>query len=284
MREDKLLVELILNNNALLVSTENSSEAIIRSKGVGFRYKKGDCVDNSEIEKIYYLQSEAEKSDYQSLIKKLPSEYFDLSEKLFSYATKRLKIEFPLSAVIGLTDHISFAVERMKKGLVIQNMMSMLVEQLHPIEYGIGKYAVHLVNIDLGIVLPEEEIGNIALHLLNYSSTTDNVSEVLRNTKAIKDIVNIVRFSFTEPIDTDSLNYSRFLTHLQFFIQRISTGTYFADESNEIYRQIQRKYKLSFDCAQRIKEYIFKIFSVEIGQEEVVYLTVHINRLISRSI
>lgn len=39
---------------------------------------------------------------------------------------------------------------------------------------------------------------------------------MMASIQAIKDIINIVRFSFIEPIDEDSLNYSRFSTHLQF--------------------------------------------------------------------
>lgn len=278
-----MFVESILNNNALLVKSPENVEAIVRSKGIGFKYKKGDELDQSDIEKIYYLEDELEKNNYRTLLDKLPSEYLDISDKILSYASTRLSINFPLSATIALTDHLAFAIERANNNIVIQNMMSLLVEQLHPKEFQIGKYGVHLISVELGIILPEEEAGNIALHLLNYSSENTNITEMMASTKAIKDIVNIVRFSFIEPIDEDSLNYSRFLTHLQFFVQRIVTGTYFGDNAEEIYSQISRKYENAFRCAHRIKDYILSTFSIEIGQEEVVYLTVHINRLLARN-
>jgi beta-glucoside operon transcriptional antiterminator len=279
-----MVVETILNNNAILVKSIENVEAIVRSKGIGFKYKKGDELDFLDIEKIYYLEDELEKNNYQILLDNFPSEYLDVSEKILSYASTRLSINFPLSATIALTDHLAFAIERAKDKIVVQNMMSLLVEQLHPKEFQIGKYGIHLVSVELGIILPEEEAGNIALHLLNYSTENKNITEMMASTKAIKDIVNIVRFSFIEPIDEDRLNYSRFLTHLQFFIQRIVTGTYFGDNVEEIYSQISRKYETAFHCAQRIKDYVSSTFSIEIGQEEVVYLTVHINRLIARNV
>lgn len=279
-----MIVETILNNNALLVKSAEEVEAIVRSKGIGFKYKKGDKLNQSDIEKIYYLEGELEKNNYRALLDNLPSEYLDVSDKILSYASEMLNTKYPLSAAIALTDHLAFAIERSRNNIVIQNMMSLLVEQLHPKEFQIGKYGIHLISVELGILLPAEEAGNIALHLLNYSNENKNMTEMMASTKAIKDIVNIVRFSFIEPIDEDSLNYSRFLTHLQFFVQRIVTGTYFGDNAEEIYSQISKKYVDAFNCAKRIKEYILKTFSIEIGQEEIVYLTVHINRLIARNI
>lgn len=279
-----MIVETILNNNALLVKSCEKGEAIVRSKGIGFKYKKGEELNQSDIEKIYYLENELDKNNYRALLNNLPANYLDVADKILSYASKRLMIDFPLSAAIALTDHLAFAIERSKNNIVIQNMMSLLVQQLHPQEYEIGKYGVHLISVDLGIQLPEEEAGNIALHLLNYSSENTDMNQMMASTKAVKDIVNIVRFSFAEPIDEDSLNYSRFLTHLQFFVQRIVTGTYFGDNAEEIFDQISRKYKGAFHCANRIKDYIRNTFSIEIGQEEVIYLTVHINRLVSRKV
>jgi hypothetical protein len=41
-------------------------------------------------------------------------------------------------------------------------------------------------------------------------------------------IFNLVQYHFKQPIDTDSINYSRFLVHMQFFLQRLQEESWTA--------------------------------------------------------
>lgn len=276
-------VNTILNNNALLVTLEDGSEAIVRGKGLGFTFKKNNAIYNQDFEHLYVLASNEEKSQYGELIDNIAEENIQLAEEIISFASKKLNISFPLTAVVGLADHISFALERFQKGLVIQNALSIIVSQIHPTEYEIGKYGLHLIKVKLGVEFPEEEAGNIAMHIVNYSQTESNLNEVVQSTKAIKDIVNIVRYHFMDTdLDTTSLSYSRFLAHLQFFVQRIVTNTYFDDGVSEIYEQIASHYPLALSCAVKISDYIQNSFKIQVGKDELVYLSLHINKLVRK--
>ena len=42
---------------------------------------------------------------------------------------------------------------------------------------------------------------------------------------------------------------------------------------------IRDQYKESYECAKKIKQHIEEAYGIEISEEEVVYLTVHIKRI-----
>lgn len=274
-------VRTILNNNALLILMDNGSEAIVRGKGLGFNFKKNDEITSQDFETLYVLASSEEKSQYSELINNISEEHILVAEEIISFASKKMCIDFPLTAVVGLADHLVFALERFDKGIVIQNVLGIIVSQMYPTEYEIGKFGLHLLNLKFGKEFPEEEASNIAMHIVNYSQKESNLTDVVQSAKAVKDIVNIVRYHFMDiTIDTTSLSYSRFLTHLQFFIQRIVSNNYFDDGVSDIFEQISERYPSAMECARKISDYAEKTFDVMIGNDELVYLTLHVNKLI----
>ena len=53
-------------------------------------------------------------------------------------------------------------------------------------------------------------------------------------------------------------------------------------QNKDIFDQVKEKYIESVNCAKKIKDYLYEKFSIEINDEELLYLSIHINRLISR--
>lgn len=260
---------------------KDGSEAIVRGKGLGFNFKKNDVITSQDFENLYILANKEEKNQYSELIGNISETYIQIAEDIITFAQKILDIEFPLTAVVGLADHLSFAVERFQKGLVIQNALSLIISQIYTKEFEIGEYGLHLLKVKIGVDFPDEEIGNIAMHIVNYSRAERKLDDVVQSTKAIKDIMNIVCYHFMNiHLDTSSLAYSRFLTHLQFFIERIISNNYFDDGISGIYEQVGERYPESMECAIKIRDYVSRTFSTNIGNDELVYLTLHINKLV----
>lgn len=50
-------VSKILNNNLVLSKNEKNEEIIVKGLGIGFRAKRGDKIDESLIEKIFYPEN-----------------------------------------------------------------------------------------------------------------------------------------------------------------------------------------------------------------------------------
>lgn len=52
------------------------------------------------------------------------------------------------------------------------------------------------------------------------------MAQTMQSVKMLKDIFNLVQYHFKQQIDTESINYSRFLVHMQFFLQRLQEGNW----------------------------------------------------------
>ena len=131
----------------------------------------------------------------------------------------------------------------------------------------------------LGITLPVDEAAFIALHFITseYDTKMDVTFDI---PKLIDDIVAILELEFEIQIDKASIHYERFITHLKFFAARVLQAKQIPEEGDFLFRSMIRdKYKESYECAKKIKQQIEEAYGIEISEEEVVYLTVHIKRI-----
>jgi beta-glucoside operon transcriptional antiterminator len=97
--------------------------------------------------------------------------------------------------------------------------------------------------------------------------------------KLIGGIVNLVRYSVTTGIDTNSIHYTRFITHVRFFVDRYFSGDQLHGDDDGLYQQMWIMYPEAMENADKIRKYILKMNGTDISNDEVTYLGVHINRL-----
>ncbi|GAS82621.1 BglG family transcription antiterminator LicT [Paenibacillus amylolyticus] len=274
----------ILNSSIVLARRgEEDKEIIVMGKGIGYRSKLGDVVSEDEIEKIYVLENETISSDLTALMKETPKEYLILADEIISYAKHTLSRHLSDHLYVALTDHLYMAMKRFKDNMTIQNRMLWEVKKFYPQEFSIGLHGLSLIQKQLGLSLPEEEAANIAFHLVNAQQNDDNMNQVMMMTNTVKDVLNIIKIHYQVELDTHSINYSRFLTHLQFFIQRLFEHKTLNTQDHELFEQIANKYPQEEACVLLIKEYIEARFEHTISNEEMMYLIIHINRVMSRN-
>ncbi|WP_339166282.1 PRD domain-containing protein [Paenibacillus sp. FSL R5-0341] len=274
----------ILNSSIVLARRgEDDKEIIVMGKGIGYRSKPGDVVSEDEIEKIYVLENETISSDLTALMKETPKEYLILADEIISYAKHTLSRHLSDHLYVALTDHLYMAMKRFKDNMTIQNRMLWEVKKFYPQEFSIGLHGLSLIQKQLGLSLPEEEAANIAFHLVNAQQNDDNMNQVMMMTNTVKDVLNIIKIHYQVELDTHSINYSRFLTHLQFFIQRLFEHKTLNTQDHELFEQIANKYPKEEACVLLIKEYIEARFEHTISNEEMMYLIIHINRVMSRN-
>ena len=99
----------------------------------------------------------------------------------------------------------------------------------------------------------------------------------------IKDILNIVRYTFNVEIDESELPYERFVTHLKFFLQRAVQNASYDNDDPELDEIIRTRYPKEYACADKIRTYMKKRMKYEVEEEELTYLTMHIARIIRRN-
>lgn len=273
----------VLNINIVLAKRNDNKEVIAMGKGIGFRSKPGDVINDNEIEKVYVVENEDMSSDMTALMKETPKEYLILADEIISYAKQVLSRDLSENLYFSLTDHLHMAAKRFKSNITIQNRMLWEVQKFYPQEFLIGKQALKFMKDQLGLDLPEEEAANIAFHLVNAQQTEDNMSQVVIMTNTVKDILNIIRIYYGIELDTLSINYSRFLTHLQFFVQRLLENKMLESKDDELLERISGKYPEEHSCVSKINKYIAVKFDRSMSNEEMLYLIIHLGRVMDRN-
>lgn len=273
-----MIVEKIINNNVLSAIDGKNREIVVSGRGIAFKKRPGDQVDESKIEKIYVLSDEAEVDRFSELLKHLPMEHLNVSTEIIEYAQQVIRSPLSPSIYITLTDHVNFVVERFQKGMMFQNALLEEVKNFYPSEYLIGEYAIVLLQKKLGVNLPEDEAASIALHFVNAEYNT-NMNNTMNITNLIKEVLDIVEQEFDVDLNELGLYYSRFVTHLKFLAQRIFTGQLLDSQEEEFIAMIERMYPREYECSRKIRDYIRTRYEQEITDEELAYLTVHIRRI-----
>jgi len=272
----------VINNNVISVMDEQNKELVIMGRGIAFQKRPGDVVEQEKVEKIFKLDNKDISEKFKTLLYDIPLEYMEISEAIINYAKDTLGKKLNESIYVSLTDHIVFAIERSKKGLLITNALLWEIKRIYKDEFDIGLKAIEKINNKIGIKLPEDEAGFIAMHIVN-AELNEEMPNVVNITKLIQDVLNIVKYHFKIDIDEDSLNYFRFLTHLKFFAQRLFGGTSLVSKDDFLYEMMKEKYKDAFVCVKKIRDYIQKEYGQGLTKEEMAYLAIHIERVVNRS-
>lgn len=271
----------VLNNNVITVIDDQHRESVIMGRGIAFKKQPGDEIEEERIEKIFTLENREVSQKLMTLLSDIPMEYMDISDEIIQYAQGVLGGKLHDSIYISLTDHIHFAIERYRLGMEIKNALLWEIKRMYRKEYAIGVKALGIITDKLGVTLPEDEGGFIALHLVNAQLNVE-MRDTVTMTNIVKDIINIVRRSFVIDLDEESLSYYRFLTHLKFFAQRILSGTSSSNKEtdNSLHDMVKQQYSSSYACAEKIKDYAQKIYGRSLSNEEMLYLTIHIERVV----
>lgn len=275
-----MVIEKILNNNAVISLGEEQAEIIVMGRGVAFGKRPGDLIDQSRIEKVFTLKNNDLTNKLKQLIAEIPIEYITVSEEIINYAKLQLGKNLNDNIYISLTDHIHYAVERFKKGMTIKNGLLWEIKNLYKEEFQIGLEALKKIEQAFGVRLPEDEAAFIALHIVN-AELNEDIGNIMAMTEIVQEVLKIVQYHYRVDFDQESLNYYRFITHLKFFAQRLVNKEFYHDgEQDDLFQIVKTRYAEAYDCALKIKEFIYKKYQYIITKEEMMYLTIHIERVV----
>jgi len=271
-------VHKILNNNVIIILDKSGNEQIIMGRGIAFKKKEGDFVDQTLIEKQFSLTNNELLPKFAELLSEIPLSVISVSEIIINQAKSQLDGKLQDSIYISLTDHIHFAIERHKQGFDIPNGFLWEIKKLYNKEFKIGLFALETIKQRLNVILPEDEAGFITFHIIN-AQLNDTMPNIVTMTKIMREILNIVKYHFKFEYDEDSLTYQRFVTHLKFFSQRILNNNFVASQDISLYEIVKEKYHQAYLCTKRIDLHLIQQYAHPLTDDESLYLTIHIERL-----
>lgn len=275
---DHIIIEKVINNNIISAYEKSGAEVIVMGRGIGFKKKQGEVVPADQISKIFRIKSRTLTEQFKELLANMPLERVRISDEIISHAKDHLKLKLNQSIYVTLTDHINFAIERVSQGIEPQNALLWEIKRFYPQEFQLGIYALELIQDRLGILLPEDEAGFIALHFVNAEYGTD-IRDAVKFPDQMQAIVDIVEHDLGILLDESSLHYERFVTHIKFLIQRIYRKELLSSEDRELSLMMQRKYPREYQCSVKVAEYIMQATGSRLSEEEIMYLSVHIRRV-----
>lgn len=275
---DNIIIEKVINNDIISAYEKSGAEVIVMGRGIGFKKKQGEVVPADQISKIFRIKSRTLAEQFKELLANMPLERVRISDEIISHAKDHLKLKLNQSIYVTLTDHINFAIERVSQGIEPQNALLWEIKRFYPQEFQLGIYALELIQDRLGILLPEDEAGFIALHFVNAEYGTD-IRDAVKFPDQMQAIVDIVERDLGILLDESSLHYERFMTHIKFLIQRIYRKELLSSEDRELSLLMQRKYPREYQCSLKVAEYIMQATGSRLSEEEIMYLSVHIRRV-----
>lgn len=268
------IVTKIFNNNIILVNSEDK-EKILFAKGIGFGKKPGYVVPKGiKVDKIFTIADSDNIENLNTMIEKVDNDFFVVCEEAIYEISEKINQELNESIHIGLIDHLYFAIKRLKNNEEIENPFLVEIETLYSKEYMLADMVAKKVGAYCNVDIPDGEIAFIALHI-HSAINNGKISNTLKNSYLGSTIVEHVEDRLNIEIDRKSLDYARFLTHIKFAIQRIMENI---NINNELTKIIKSSYKESFSIAEEVAEIIEDELGIKVMEDEVTFLTIHIER------
>lgn len=272
----------VLNNSLVLALDNAGQESILLGKGIGFHKSIGYEFQESEIEKVFVLKDKEVSRNIIRLAAETDSVFFELAKAMIDYAIEQFDMKLMDHIYLSLTDHLSFAARRVREGIVLQNFYTLEMKKFNPQEFQVGEYAVNLMRERLELEIPADEAGNIAFHFINAQFNHPYNSQNLLISRTLDAVLDIVKYAFGITYNEDSTSYSRYVTHVRLFAQRLVSRNQLPDEKNSLlYEQIHSSCQKEFECVEKIQIYVMEQFRQKLSSQEKMYLALHIHRVLA---
>jgi beta-glucoside operon transcriptional antiterminator len=274
-------IKKVLNSSVILVENEQKKEYILFGKGIGYAQKAGNIIEEQQADQVFLPIENVKVKEFLGLLDTIPPVFVELTQQIVNYAEEKLNTKLNTGIYFTLMDHLHFAVERYKKNINITNRVYWEIKNYYSEEFDIGAFALKLMNEKLNIEMPMEEAANIAFHLINAQGEKEESKDGMKYAKMIGSIVNLVRYTVNINMDTEDIHYTRFITHVKFFVERFYADKLIDEKDNLLFEQIANLYPPAMAGAFKVKEYIQQVNGITIPNAELAYLAVHIHRLMS---
>lgn len=275
-----------INNSVAWVINEQNEKVIAMGKGISFGRQTGEDISREEIERIFTPETQQKGSNvlYQA-IENISDDVLLLTEEISEQASKTLNIEgFDDSHYLALADHLNYALKRSSQDtLDYPENLRWEVKKLYPQENEVAIDALYTIEKKTGIRLPKSEQTFLTYHFVNaqYDARANIHSSQLAT--LINRAIEIIEYHYQMTLDQNSVNYIRFNTHLRYFILRqLNQEKEPKTVDEQLIEVVKNNYRKAYQAAEKVGKMIEAKQGAEVNNDELFYLTLHINRVTER--
>ena len=274
----------VLNNSLILALDESGAECILMGKGLGYHKAIGYPVKKEEIQKIFVLTDNKMLKNFIQLASTIDETYLNMVREIIDFAARKYQIKVKDYLYLSLADHISFVVKRVKEGNIGENFNYPDVLLHHRNEYQVGLFAVNLINKKMHVSLPNSEATGIGLHFVDAEVDVEDQQKNREIADLVSSLEKIAQRIIGGKIDQNTFTYSRFLTHLNYFCERVYENKLFSDEDQEgLYQDLAAKMPKEVEIINAFDEFIRKKINLRITKQEKIYLIVHLHKVVEEN-
>jgi len=275
-----------INNSVAWVINEQNEKVIAMGKGISFGRQTGEDISREEIERIFTPETQQKETNvlYQA-IENISDDVLLLTEEISEQASKTLGIEgFDDSHYLALADHLNYALKRSSQDtLDYPENLRWEVKKLYPQENEVAIDALYIIEKKTGIRLPKSEQTFLTYHFVNaqYDAKANIHSSQLAT--LINRAIEIIEYHYQMTLDQNSVNYIRFNTHLRYFILRqLNQEKEVRTIDEQLIEVVKTNYRKAYQAAEKVGKMIEAKQGAEVNNDELFYLTLHINRVTER--
>lgn len=168
--EDVRLYEEFVIASKLIMNLEKHIHMEIPEDEIGYvtMHLKGARYKNGIYETSVLRFNELIISNYQ--LTSMINEMIKIASNMTGYDLKKAD-----SLLVGLVDHLRPAINRLQMNLDIRNPLLSKIKEEYSDIFEVSKACAEVINLHLGVVLPESEIGYIAMHIGSAVEQIKNV-------------------------------------------------------------------------------------------------------------
>ncbi|QAY63865.1 PRD domain-containing protein [Xylanimonas allomyrinae] len=267
----------VLNNNVVVAVDPQGGERVLMGRGLAFGLRPGGDIDPAKVEKTFILAQGEQGERERQILASAPYAVVEAVSAAVDDAERFLGRRLGRRLVLAVIDHVQFALERLKDAVRIPTAMPE-IRVLYPKESAAAARMTDSIGAALGVVLPEEETVFLTMHLLNVTrGMPDGATTLLF--RRVRHVVATVETELGVTLDPDSADYARFVIHVQFLLQRLVNDAMLRNSDVSFLEFTKHTYPRSYAIARQVKTYVVGATGTELTDEELMYVTVHVERL-----
>lgn len=216
----------------------------------------------------------------------LPKEELEIIKNSLLKQIRKNRMSISDISVHNLVTHIAIACKRIRDENIIMNPSLNLEELENKMEFRVARDIVSDIEKQLEVKFPANEIGYIAIHLLgtklvNRKWENGNISSFIEPDilALAKKMVARIDEQYHFQLKNDEELLTNLCLHLQPAINRYH---YHMNLRNPLLSEIKSKYTLSFEAALTGAEVLKSEYGIQIDENEIGYIALHIELALER--
>lgn len=191
--------------------------------------------------------------------------------KIVDDFSKEKRISFTDYAFQSLVIHLAIAVQRIRDGNSIINTKSISEKKIEN-QLNNARYLARMIEQKFKLIIPSEEIGYIQIHLIASSPNKLNIQITDQKfVNTLKEILSVFGYDHELLVGLS--------VHLFSAFNRLKAG---ATITNPYTLSIKENYTRAFDAGIEIAKYYKLKNSIEMNDDEIAYLALHLEAYLER--